>query len=91
MCDVVVPLRNRGDVVFTLVELRVELRYDPIARDAFLAGVGYLRERFDGLAPGDRRLLAETFRLTDSRVDGREPEERFELSLQFRSVEYRSA
>lgn len=89
VCDVRVRLRNRGDVVFTVVELRVEVRYDPVANDPFLAGVGYLRERFDGFGSGSRQL-ADTFGLTDSRIDGREPDDRFDLTLQYRGVEYRA-
>ena len=88
LCDVAISVQNRGDVVFTVVDLRVEVRYDPIGGDRFLAGVGYVRQRFDGLGSGDGEQLAETFELTESRIDGREPEDQFELALQYRGVEY---
>ena len=89
LCDVTIDLQNRGDVVFRTVDLRVEVRYDPIGGDQFLAGVGYVRRRFYGFGPGDSERLVETFELTDSRISGRESDDRFELALQYRGVEYR--
>jgi hypothetical protein len=88
--SITIPVQNTGDVTFTAIEFRVDVSYDPIARDTVDAGTGYVEETFEQFGPGSSVGLEETFDLDDSAVDGTEPDDRYDVELSYRRVEYRA-
>jgi len=86
VCTVVVDVTNQGTVTFQYVEFRVDVVYDPIARSARTVGVGYADRRFDSFDGGTETVVGE-IELSDE-IRGGEPRSRFDVQLQYRTVEY---
>jgi hypothetical protein len=86
VCVVDASVTNQGSVTFEYVAFRVDVVYEPVGRSARTVGVGYLNKRFDSFANGTERV-GGTVELS-SEVDGDESESRFDVQLQYRTVEY---
>ncbi len=86
VCVVDASVTNQGSVTFEYVAFRVDVVYEPVGRSARTVGVGYIDRRFDSFASGTERVDG-TVGLS-SEVDGGEPESRFDIQLQYRTVEY---
>jgi hypothetical protein len=78
--------RRTPGLSFEYVAFRVDVVYEPVGRSARTVGVGYLNKRFDSFANGTERV-GGTVELS-SEVDGDESESRFDVQLQYRTVEY---
>ena len=86
VCVVDASVTNQGSVTFEYVAFRVDVVYEPVGRSARTVGVGYLNKRFDSFGSGTERVDG-TVELS-SEVDGDESESRFDVQLQYRTVEY---
>lgn len=86
VCVVDASVTNQGSVTFEYVAFRVDVVYEPVGRSARTVGVGYLNKRFDSFGNGTERV-GGTVELS-SEVDGDESESRFDVRLQYRTVEY---
>lgn len=86
VCTVAIDVTNQGSVTFRYVEFRVDVVYDPIGRSARTVGVGYVDRRFESFDNGTEAIDGEV-ELTNE-VRGNESASRFDVSLQYRTVEY---
>lgn len=89
---VAVTLRNTGigEVVFSLIELRVDLYYESVLVNRHLVTTEYLEREFDEFGPGSTETLSDEIRFQDTHVDGSEPDRNYSLDIQFRHVSYRT-
>ena len=80
-----------GRVAFTLVELRLDVFYEsPLYTSPRRVASGYVARRFDEepFGPNQRRTFGGRLPITDSRVDGTEPDDRFSVEFAYRRVVY---
>lgn len=86
-------LRNtgRGDAQFTLIELRFDLQYrNPATGQLRTVAVAYAEQYFEDSAfGGGTETIGSRLDLSDSGLDGDEPEADFSLDVAFRRVQYR--
>ncbi|GEM_PF-1892291 len=86
VCLVTLDVTNRGAVVFEYIAFRVDVVYDPVGRSARTVGVGYVAERFESFGGGTEAVTG-TVGLSED-VRGTESESRFDVTVQYRTVEY---
>lgn len=80
-----------GPVRFVLVELRIDVFYEsPLDAGPRRVASGYFERRFDEtpFGPSQRRTFGGRLPITDSRVDGTEPDRRFSVEFAYRRVRY---
>lgn len=78
-------------VQFTLVELRIDVFYDsPLTGQTRRVASEYFTGRFDSptFGPGQRRTIGGRLPITDSQLDGTEPDDAFSVEFAYRRVEY---
>jgi len=86
VCVVDVSVTNQGSVTFEYIGFRVDVVYDPVGRSPRTVGVGYVDEQFESFDGGTERFSG-TVELSNE-VAGNESESRFDVQLQYRTVEY---